>query len=122
MATHNAVVGMQGENAALGFFLQQGFRLAAQNVRYRCGELDLLVTSPDGVLVVVEVKTRLGRSFGTAEAVTPAKFARMRKAAAQWLLDSKEFYSAVRFDVLVVELTSNGPVFEHFIGVEHGAW
>lgn len=122
MGTHNALMGSYGERAALQFLIDQGYRLAAHNVKYRCGELDLIVIAPDGSLVVVEVKTRSSLSFGGAESVTSKKLSRMRKAAAQWLLDSNGFYSSVRFDVVVVQPGPDGATFEHFIGVEHGAW
>lgn len=122
MGSRNVAVGRAGERAAAEYFAQCGYRILAQNVRNRCGEIDLIAVADDGSLVIVEVKTRSNRTYGAAEAVTPRKFASMRKAAARWLLDSTDFYAAVRFDVLVVLRTPVGVKFEHYMGVEHGAW
>ncbi|MDO5075818.1 YraN family protein [Corynebacterium sp.] len=120
MGSRHLAVGVAGEDAAAEFYTRNGYRIVARNVRYSCGELDLLAVGTDGELVVVEVKTRSTMAYGGAEAVTPAKLTRMRKAAAMWLLNSTDFYTAVRFDVLVVLRTPIGTRFEHYAGVDHG--
>ena len=93
--------------------------IIAANVSYRVGEIALIAREADGTIVFVEVKTRATPSFGVAEAVTPQKLARLRKAAAQWL-DGKPL-SSVRFDVITLLERGQGFALEHFKGVEDGS-
>ena len=61
-------------------------------------------------LVVCEVKTRSGLGFGApAEAVTPAKAARIRRLAASWLTAHRTGWCEVRFDVVAVLCPAQGP-------------
>ena len=63
----------------------------------------IVVASRDGVIVFCEVKSRSGAAFGApAEAVTPAKQARLRRLAAQWLKAEGGSWPEVRFDVASV--------------------
>ncbi|WP_413227976.1 YraN family protein [Corynebacterium lizhenjunii] len=123
MITHKlsrTELGRKGEAFAARLYTARGATLLATNVRYPVGEIDLVCREADGTLVFVEVKTRSTAAFGVAEAVTPRKLARMRKAATRWL-EGRAKLANVRFDV--VALTVNGAGFdvEYFAGVEHGA-
>lgn len=112
-------LGRRGEDFAAGLYEDQGMRVIARNVRYDCGELDLVARAPDGTYVFVEVKTRSSRRAGGAESVTARKVMRMRRAAARWLADKP--YGPTRFDV--VELIVEGSSFSTSIyeGVDEGA-
>lgn len=94
-------VGRAGEEAAVRFLLQQGYRILQRNVRFRSGEIDL-VAEENGTLVFVEVKTRSGSTYGTAaEAVTPQKQAQLVRLA--WLyLAQNGGERPCRFDVVTV--------------------
>ena len=63
-----------------------------------------------GLLAIVEVKARSGAGFGTpAEAVTPAKTARLRRLAGRFLADHPDRAGvAVRFDVAEVRILPGG--------------
>jgi putative endonuclease len=70
-------------------------------------------------LVFVEVKTRSTVAFGDpAEAISPAKAARIRRLAVHWLAEHRggggNAHGAVRFDVVtVVRLGAHGPRISH---------
>ena len=55
------------------------------------------------VIVFCEVKTRRSNAYGSpAEAVTPAKQARIRRLAVRWLHDTDTRAASLRFDVVGV--------------------
>ncbi|AJE33492.1 MAG: YraN family protein [Corynebacterium humireducens] len=114
-------LGRLGESEAAHLYRRRGAEVLARNVAYPVGELDLICREPDGTIVFVEVKTRSGRGFGGAEAVTGRKLARLRRAAARWLEGHSQSHVPVRFDVLVLTSTRHGFDVELHEGVEHGA-
>ena len=116
---HKQVLGKRGEAFAARYLRERGAEIIAANVTYRVGEIDLIARESDGTIVFVEVKTRANSSYGVAEAVTPQKLARLRKAAAQWL-DGKPL-SEVRVDVIALVARGQGFALEHFKGVEDGS-
>jgi putative endonuclease len=92
-------LGQAGEAAAAAWYQANGYEVLGRNWRGRGGELDLILGRGREV-VFCEVKTRSSDAFGApAEAVTPAKQARIRRLAAQWLAQSAVRGRTVRFDV-----------------------
>lgn len=82
-------VGRRGEQVAAEYLRQRGYRVLERNWRSPDaqvpGELDLVLRRR-GTLVICEVKARTGgRLAHPAEAVTPAKAARLRRLAVVWL-------------------------------------
>lgn len=91
-----------GEETVAEWYRSSGFEVVARNWRCPQGELDLVVRHGD-LVVVCEVKTRSSTAFGApVEAVTRAKQARLRRAAARWLEDGSHHAGLVRFDVASV--------------------
>jgi UPF0102 protein DIP1513 len=119
-AKHNLLLGCRGEELAAQYFENLGAEIVGRNVRYHCGELDVVARFPDGEVVFVEVKTRSSLDYGGAEAVTPEKLTKLRRAAAMWLQGKP--YMPVRFDVLVVLMNGDDVNYEHYAGVTDGAW
>jgi putative endonuclease len=111
-------VGRYGEGVAAAHLLAAGWDILDRNWRGGCGELDI-VALEGSELVVVEVKTRTGDSFGhPAEAVTPTKLARLRRLAAQWLDSHDVRPRSVRIDVIAVRAARRGAAtVEHLRGV-----
>jgi putative endonuclease len=92
-----------GEERAAAWYQAQGYQVLDRNWRCREGELDLVVAR-ERTLVFCEVKTRSGVAFGVpAEAVSPAKQARIRRLAGRWLAERggglRSRPVVVRFDV-----------------------
>ena len=119
-AKHNLLLGCRGEELAAQYFENLGAEIVGRNVRYHCGELDVVARFPDGEVVFVEVKTRSSLDYGGAEAVTPEKLTKLRRAAAMWLQGKP--YMPARFDVLVVLMNGDDVDYEHYEGVTDGAW
>lgn len=111
-------LGRRGEDVAARFLEQQGLVVLSRNWRCRHGELDVVATDADR-LVVCEVKTRAGTRYGEpAEAVTDRKQARIRKVTQAWLAAHRTGWVEIRFDVLAVLARPGRPVtVQHYRGV-----
>lgn len=108
--------GIKGEDAASAFLVRRGWQILDRNVRYREGELDI-VCCKDGILAFVEVKTRRSVRAGTgAEAVTPAKQARIRRLAMRYLSERSTRYAAIRFDVIELRAGADRYLVRHLEG------
>ncbi|MET9343811.1 YraN family protein [Nonomuraea sp. NPDC003804] len=109
-------LGKQGEQIAVDYLRAKGLQILDRNWRCRHGEIDVLAV--DGTnLVVIEVKTRSGRTHGTAlEAVRPAKLARLRMLAATWLAAQSRGFDSVRVDVIALERIGGDFALRHVQG------
>jgi putative endonuclease len=98
-------VGFAGEGRAARHLEQLGFRVLDRNYSIRAGEIDLVVTAPDGTLCFVEVRVRRGHDYGTpAETVTWKKQRRIVAAARHYLATRVRGREPVcRFDVVEIE-------------------
>jgi putative endonuclease len=90
------------------WYADAGYDVLARNWRVRDGEIDLVLRS-GSTIVFCEVKTRRSVAFGLpAEAVTPAKQARIRRLAVQWLAECARSADVLRFDVAAVRPDGRG--------------
>jgi putative endonuclease len=108
-------VGRFGEDLAEAELRSAGLTVLERNWRCPAGEIDIVATEGPAV-VFVEVKTRSTIAYGDpAEALSPAKVARIRRLAVHWLAEHPELRRReVRFDVVsVVRLTDTGPSVRH---------
>lgn len=103
------VVGDHAEDRALAHLQQQGLRLVCRNYRLAGGprqrgaEIDLVMSTPDGTLVFVEVRARRDTSRGGAAAsVTVPKQRRLVRAAQHYLMGLATV-PPCRFDVVAVD-------------------
>ncbi|MCL2545212.1 MAG: YraN family protein [Clostridia bacterium] len=94
--------GEQGERAAEEYLAALGMELVARNLRYPCGEVDLVMRE-GGYTVFVEVKRRGGARYGSGrEAVNLAKRRRICAVALRYLRAQGLMGTPVRFDVVEV--------------------
>jgi len=100
--TTRSQTGKTGEDAAALHLRAAGYRIVKRNLRGPGGEIDI-VAWDGATLVFIEVKTRRGRTFGSAlGAVDARKRRRLRALAADYL----QFFPPdvkARFDVLAIE-------------------
>ena len=110
-------LGKRGEDVAAEYLGRTGLVVLSRNWRCRGGELDLVATDGER-LIICEVKTRSGTGYGEpAEGVMPAKAARIRHVAAAWLQTHLVGWCEIRFDVVAVLCPPDGPVtVEHLRG------
>ena len=105
-------VGKAGEEAAVQYLCQQGYRIVERNYRCRFGEIDLIAR--DGkTLTFIEVKTRRPQRFGpAAAAVTLEKQRHLIKASQLYLIQKRKACELCRFDVVTIELGAQEPRIE----------
>ncbi|ALU41244.1 hypothetical protein AS188_12190 [Kocuria flava] len=108
-------LGPRGERLAAAHLEEHGYRVLARNWRADPardgvrGEADL-VAEHEGVLVVVEVKTRSSLRYGHPfESVTPGKSARLHRLAAAWARRHGRDPLLIRVDAVAVLLPARGP-------------
>ncbi len=120
MRTTRRELGQRGEAVAAAHLRRSGMQVVARNWRCRQGELDVVARSGDE-LVVVEVKARSSLAQGhPAEAVTPAKAARLRRLSSAFLAAHPELagVASVRVDVVAVVFRPGRPaLLQHLRGV-----
>lgn len=91
--------GVEGEEAAVAYLCTQGYEIWGRNYRFRRAEIDILAFR-DGVLIVVEVKTRT-RGFykSLSHTVSPLKIQRLVRAADHYVR-TNSLETEVRFDII----------------------
>nr|WP_240947394.1 YraN family protein [Bifidobacterium sp. DSM 109957] len=111
--------GMLGEAYAVAWLEARGWQTLSRNWRTRFGELDIVMMTPDQLIVFVEVKARRYAKYGVPqEAVTADKQRKLRLAASSWLLDRRNRapHHGVRFDVMSITLGETQPNVRHIAG------
>lgn len=104
------LLGQWGEKRCEKFLKSKGFKTLTRNFSCKTGEIDLIMTDIDGSIVFVEVKARANEDFGPAESViTPAKKARLFRAARYFLATHNIEDRPYRFDVVTIVLGQTGP-------------
>lgn len=113
--------GLRGERAAAEWLLEHRFRLLHTNWRSGRYEIDIVAENA-GTLHIVEVKSRRAGSLTTPEdAITPAKFAALQKAAAAYIA-AFDIDLEVQFDVVAVEETDGNFVVRYIPDAMRPGW
>jgi len=97
--TEKRKIGDIGEDAAVKFLEDKGYKILKRNFYCRVGEIDIIAVDGEET-VFIEVKTRKSDAFGTAaEFVTHQKQQRIIKTALYYIGGSD---IPLRFDVIEV--------------------
>jgi putative endonuclease len=103
MAHQRKKLGDWGESVAADFLEGKGYDVLHRQWRCAWGEMDL-ITSKDGALTFVEVKTRRGRGMGAPEqAITAQKASKLRRIALTYL-GQNDLDVDWQIDMVAVEL------------------
>lgn len=104
--------GMAGEEAAAEYLRARGYQIRSRNYRFRRAEIDILAVK-DGVLAVVEVKTRSNGFYEPlSHTVSRRKIRRLVKAADHFVRE-KGLDVEVRFDIIQLCGNSGNYRLEH---------
>jgi putative endonuclease len=99
--------GKWGEETAVDYLIERGYRILDRNVYSRRGEIDIIAEIMDQgskITVFVEVKTRSSRTFGyPEEAVNDQKKEHILSSAASYLQKHPQRSDHWRVDVISVE-------------------
>jgi len=108
-------LGINGENLAVTFLKEKGYRIITRNYKSCIGEIDII--AQDGnTIVFIEVKTRAAELFGQPfEAVNKKKQHKMKNVALLYMKKYGRNFPA-RFDVVSIFYRANGmKEIEHII-------
>lgn len=105
--------GRQGEDIAATYLSEKGCRIVPRNWICATGELDIIAQNGD-TLTFVEVRTRRGDRFGTAEeSITSVKQARLIELAQTYLQKVPQPHPPWQIDVIAVQLGQELPQINH---------
>jgi len=111
--THNEL-GEWGEEFATLYLIKQGYKILDRNWFFQKAELDVVCQKEEGILVVVEVKTRNSDFFGDPQSlVSPDKIKNIIKAANDYVI-SKDLDVEVRFDIIGILKNAKQEDLQHF--------
>ncbi|MBN1369119.1 MAG: YraN family protein [Dehalococcoidaceae bacterium] len=107
--------GKTGEKIAAEYLLKNGYRILARNYTSRLGEIDI-VAEYGNELVVVEVRTKTGASFGLPEeSITRSKQRKLITMAEYYRKANPGGPEDYRIDVIAVTLGTGDKV----TGIKH---
>lgn len=111
MADHNEL-GNKGEELAVAYLIEQGYKINARNYRYDKAEVDI-IAQKDDVLAIVEVKTRSTDDFGNPQDFVKQKqIKNLVKAVDAYILE-EQLDLEVRFDIMAIVYKKGETRIEH---------
>ena len=105
--------GKQGEDAAIRYLEDKGYKMLETNWRFHRFELDIVATF-NNELIIVEVKTRSGNYLVSPEKAVDDRKIRRIVTAADAYARKHGINLPIRFDVLCLIKKGQSYEFEHF--------
>ena len=103
-------VAIRGEDLAVQFLKEKGYKIIDRNFRKGYGEIDIIAIQ-GRTLVFVEVKTRTSNQFGTPlEQITPFKLHSLVRTAQFYKMLNQKLPDSLRIDAVSVLLDYSGNV------------
>lgn len=111
MAQHNQL-GKKGEQLAVDFLLDEGYKIVERNYRFDKAEVDI-IAKKNQTLAIIEVKTRSTSDFGDPQDfLKPKQIQRIVKAVDEYVTVNK-LEVEVRFDIIAIVKENKGFSIEH---------
>ncbi len=104
--------GDQAENIAVKYLEDKGYMIIQRNWYFHHYELDV-IAKKDNILVVVEIKSLVNKSFQEPYKAVNRNKQRMIIAAANAYIRKYQINDEVRFDVISITFYAKQPVVEH---------
>lgn len=112
-------IGKIGENLAVNFLEQKGYKIIERNYRFGHGELDI-IAEKDQVLIFIEVKTKKYGDFGDPIYwTTRSKQKQIGRIARGYLYEHNITDRDCRFDVITVTWEEGAFKINH---IENAFW
>jgi putative endonuclease len=105
-------IGKQGEDLAIEFLREEGYDILERNWRFKHIEADIIARDKDQ-LVIVEVKTRSGNTYGEPSTAVDFRKQRYLIFAAERYLFSHNLDLEVRFDIVSIIIDQGRTALEH---------
>jgi putative endonuclease len=103
-------LGRAGEEQALLFLAQNGYKILQKNYRIKAGEIDI-IASDGGIICFIEVKTRRSERCGfPQEAVSKSKQRQISRVAVFFLKGNNLLHKKARFDVVSILVASGNEI------------
>ncbi len=100
MAQHNEL-GKKGEQLAVDFLIENGYKIVARNYRFDKAEVDIIARQKD-ILAIIEVKARSTADFGNPQDfVKPKQIKNLVKAVDEYVTVN-DLDVEVRFDIIAI--------------------
>ena len=114
------LLGEMGERIAAKYLADKGYEVLANNVRLRCGEIDIIAREGDE-LVFVEVRTRsIGVVLPADRTVGPDKLRKLVRAARTWT-EGRCYGGFWRIDLIAITITEDNKIeIEHLSDITEG--
>ncbi len=111
---NNKDTGFLGENMAADYLIHLGYEIIERNWRYKHLELDI-IASKDGLLNIIEVKTRSSIQFGFPEHSIGRKKMQFLKNAAAVFQYKNPKWKRIQFGVIAIYKNHSNPwVLDYF--------
>lgn len=102
---HNQSLGKFGEDEAVKYLAARGYRIIERNFKARYNEIDIIAVEKK-TLVLVEVKTRIGSTFGLpVESITARKLNTLIRSFQYFKLLHPQLPDAMRIDVVSINIS-----------------
>lgn len=112
MKQFNRKTGYAAEDYAAEALLKKGYKILERNFSNKFGEIDIIAKNT-GMLVFVEVKSKIGDEFGSPEdMISPGKLQKIRNMATIYM---KGESMQCRIDVVAIVLDED----EHVVRLTH---
>jgi putative endonuclease len=111
VAEHNEL-GKKGEELAVEFLLNEGYKILDRNWTFQKAEIDI-IAQKENILAVIEVKTRSSSDFGLPQDFVKSKKIQLLIKAVNAYINDREIDFEIRFDIIAVQKNGESFAIEH---------